>query len=80
MDENAKLCTISMDEMSLKVNIAYDSSKDEIIGLKDFRDGEKGTDLASSALVFMPRGVLEKWKQPLGYLQVLFTSQVIVTK
>jgi hypothetical protein len=80
MDENAKLCTISMDEMSLKVNIAYDSSKDEIIGLKDFRDGEKGTDLASSALVFMPRGVLEKWKQPFGYLQVLFTSQVIVTK
>ena len=47
MDENAKLCTISMDEMSLKVNIAYDSSKDEIIGLKDFRDGEKGTDLQS---------------------------------
>ncbi|CAB3980293.1 Transposable element P transposase [Paramuricea clavata] len=42
MDENAKICTISMDEMSLKVNLAYDSCKDEIIGLKDFGDGEKG--------------------------------------
>ena len=25
------MCTISMDEMSLKVNLAYDSSKDEVI-------------------------------------------------
>ncbi|CAB3997223.1 THAP domain-containing [Paramuricea clavata] len=43
------------------------SMGDEIIGLEDFGDGEKGTDLASSALVFMACGVLEKWKQPLGH-------------
>ena len=51
MDENTKLCTISMDEMSLKVNLAYDSSKD--IGLQDFGDAKKTKELATLALVLM---------------------------
>ena len=70
IDENTKLCTISMDEMSLKVNLAYDSSKDEVIGLQDFGDAKKPKELATSALVLMARGVMGNWKQSLGYYLV----------
>jgi hypothetical protein len=51
MDENTKLCTISMDEMSPKVNLAYDSSKD--IRLQDFGDAKKTKEVATLALVLM---------------------------
>ena len=70
MSQNSRLCTISLDEMSLKTNLAYDSSRDEMIGLEDFGDGHKNNTMATSALVFMARGIMENWKQPLAYFLV----------
>ena len=70
MSESSRLCTISMDEISIKANLSYDEYKDEIIGLEDFGDGVKNNTTATSALVFMARGILENWKQPLGYYLV----------
>ena len=66
MSENSKLCTILMDEMSLKSNLFYDSSKD-IVGVEDFGDGKRSKHIANSALVFVVRGVTDNWKQPLCY-------------
>ena len=70
MSESSKLCTITMDEMSLKANLMYDPGKDQVIGLEDFGKGERNSLIATSALVFMARGINENWKQPLGYLLV----------
>ena len=66
MSEASKMCTIVLDEMSIKANLYYDSTKDELIGLED--DGEmKSNRVATSALVFMVHGVNENWKQPVSY-------------
>ena len=69
MNEVNRLCTISFDEISIKANLYYDSAIDEVVGLED--DGEhKGNLVASSALVFMVRGIVENWKQPVAYYLV----------
>lgn len=70
MSESSRLCTITMDEMSLKANLLYDPGKDQVIGVEDFGKGERSSLIATSALVFMARGINENWKQPLGYLLV----------
>ena len=67
MSQSSRQCTISLDEISIKANLSYDSSKDEIVGLEDFGDGQKANTVANSALVFMARGIMDNWKQPLSY-------------
>ena len=59
-----------MDEVSLKANLQYDQCMDEVVGVEDFREGKRTNKVATSALVFMARGIKEKWKQPLGYVLV----------
>ena len=70
MNEAARICSITMDELSLKVNLQYDKATDRVIGVEDFGDGERTGKVATSALVFMARGITKNWKQPLGYLLV----------
>lgn len=70
MDATGKLCIISFDEISLKSNLAYQSNTDELIGLEDYGKGDKTNSLATSAIVFMARGVVHNWKQPLAYFLV----------
>ena len=70
MNETGRLCVISFDEVSLKSNVCYQSSTDEIVGLEDFGDGEKSNCIATSAIVFMARGIVDNWKQPLAYYLV----------
>ena len=70
MSESGKLCTLPMDEVSLKANLQYDQAKDEVVGVEDFGDGERSNKVATAALVFMARGIKENWKQPLGYVLV----------
>ena len=41
MSESEKLCTLCMDEISLKTNLHYDISKDIIVGLEDFGSGTR---------------------------------------
>ena len=59
-----------MDEMSLEADLMHDPGKDQVIGFEDFAMGERNSLNATSALVFMARGINENWKQPLGYLLV----------
>ena len=70
MSEMEKLCTLCMDEISLKTNLHYDISKDIIVGLEDFGSGMRTNKVANSALVFLLRSISGKWKQPLGYVSV----------
>lgn len=70
MNETGKLCSLTMDEISLKANLQYDQSKDEITGLEDFGEGDRSSKVATAALVFMARGIKENWKQPIGYVLV----------
>jgi hypothetical protein len=62
MNEASKLCSISMDEISLKTCLLY--------GVEDFGDGKRSERLATSAVVFMAQGITGNWKQPLGYYLV----------
>ena len=66
MNEVNRLCTISFDEILIKANLYYDSAIDEVVGLEDDEE-HKGNLVASSALVFMVRGIVENWKQPVAY-------------
>ena len=70
MNDNEKLRVISFDEISLKTNLSYQSNTDELIGLEDYGDGTKTNCLATSAIVFMARGLVENWKQPLAFYLV----------
>jgi hypothetical protein len=70
LSSTGKMCVISMDEISLKSHLFYDSSKDKVIGLEDFGDGITTDKLATSAIVLMARGIIDNWKQPLAYYLV----------
>lgn len=67
LPEHHRFCTIIFDEMSIAANLTYDQRNDEIIGFSD--DGEeKKLEFANHALVFMVRGVIKKFKQPVTYI------------
>lgn len=70
MSEQEKLCTLCMDEISLKRHLYYGIRGDRIIGLEDFGRGSRTNKVATSALVFLARSISGKWKQPLGYALV----------
>jgi len=66
MKENDKLAVLCVDEMAVKVSLDYDSKRDVVDGFSD--DGwVRIQKPASEALVFMVRGLLANWKQPLCY-------------
>lgn len=61
-----KYCVILFDEMSLKSNLQYNDSIGSITGFED--NGVSRTqNFADHALVFMIRGVVKKYKQPISY-------------
>eukprot|EP00794_Sanderia_malayensis_P001672 gene1672-1862_t len=66
MPDNAKVCTLLMDEMSLKSHFRYGEVRDTIVGFKDLGEGKMSNLIANSALVFMARGIVESWKQPVS--------------
>lgn len=55
------------DEVALTPHLTYVESKDNIEGFKDLGGGEREMRLADHALVFMIRGVVTKWRQPIAY-------------
>lgn len=67
MAERDRVCILLLDEMSLKSALAYDASRDVIVGFEDYGHLGTGKELANSALVFMVKGICSKWKQPIGY-------------
>ena len=62
-----RLCTLCMDEISLKTNLTYNLPEDKIIGLEDFGGCYRTNKVATSALVLLIRSISGKWKQPIGY-------------
>lgn len=61
-----KLCVLLFDEMSLKPNISYNERKDLVIGFVN-NGLETKPDFADHAQVFMFRGLIRKYKQPVAY-------------
>ena len=70
LSPEAKVCTLLMDEVSLKSNLFYDCKSDSIIGLEDLGNGKTSGAIANSAFVLMVRGILQKWKQPVAFYLV----------
>lgn len=66
MTVKERLCIILFDEMSLKANITYNERKDKVIGFVS--NGENTVaEFADHAQVFMVRGLLKNYKQPVCY-------------
>lgn len=62
-----KVCVLCVDEMTLKAHLFYNCSRDIVIGFED--DGViRSNKIASSATVFMLRGIKTSWKQPIAYI------------
>ena len=61
-ESSSKVVSVALDEMAIKEGLSYDKGRDIVEG---FCPGER--ELANHALVFMVKGLFEKWKQPLGY-------------
>ncbi|KAL0850692.1 hypothetical protein ABMA28_006637, partial [Loxostege sticticalis] len=52
LPDEAKFCTICVDEMTLKRNLYYDIKNDEVIGFHNV-NGTTSPDIASNAYVIM---------------------------
>ncbi len=61
----------------MEENISYDPKKDELEGLEDLDEGQKGDKVANHASVFMTRSVTQNWKQPIGYF---LTNSTMIPK
>ena len=66
-----KLVVLSFDEMALKRGLKYVRGHDRIDGFEDLGSMGRTRRQADHVLVFMARGITQRWKQPLGYF---FTS------
>lgn len=66
LPDRYKYCTLLFDEMAIGAGISYDKRNDKIIGFVD--NGEQmNKEFCDHALVFMIRGTVKKFKQPLAY-------------
>ncbi|KAH9632255.1 hypothetical protein HF086_002890 [Spodoptera exigua] len=66
MKPEHKLCVVLFDEMSLKPNVAYNERKDRVSGFVT-NGQETLPEYADHAQVFMIRGLLKNFKQPVAY-------------
>lgn len=60
--EQDKLCSIVFDEMVIKSELCYDQRHDCIEGVENMGHLGRTKHVASSALVFMARGISSPWK------------------
>lgn len=66
MPAGGEICAVVFDEMTIKEGLSYNVEEDNVEGLEDF--GNQRTSFAANhATVFMARGLLEPWKQAVGY-------------
>lgn len=66
LSDKHKLCAVLFDEVSLSPNLTYNHSAGMITGFED--NGTARTqNFADHSLVFMIRGVVKKYKQPIAY-------------
>ena len=67
MNGASRGCTISVDEISLKTSLIYDSTSGDKscrCTVEDFENGQHNKSLATAAVLFMARGISANWKQP----------------
>ncbi|XP_063821363.1 uncharacterized protein LOC135071511 [Ostrinia nubilalis] len=64
-EEKKKYCTIMFDEMALEPALFYSNKNDNISGFVELN--KKINNLADHALVFMARGAVCKWQQPVAF-------------
>ena len=67
MSRSERVCSLLLDEVSLKEGLTYNETDDLIVGLEDFAFLGRTKEVANQALVFMVRGIASNWKQPLFY-------------
>lgn len=63
----ANICILSFDEMSIRRHLWYDQRSDTIQGFQDHGNHGRNSEIATKALVFMLTGVRKKWKQPIAF-------------
>jgi hypothetical protein len=69
LQDRDRVCALMIDEMSIKTSSCYDKQSDVIFGFHDCGEtSERESVVATSALVFMVRGLSLNWKQPVGYV------------
>ncbi len=61
MNEEDRICTLMMDEVSLKRGLEYDSKQDKVIGVNSKGEYESG------ALVLLASGLKKYWRQAFSY-------------
>lgn len=59
-------CALIFDEMSISVNLQYNSKEDCIDGIENYGDQRKPA-LADHVNVFMLKGIFRGWKQPIAF-------------
>lgn len=59
------MCSVIYDEMSLETALTYNKNKDTINGFVELNTKKK--QFADHALVFMLRGAVFNWQQPVAY-------------
>ena len=62
MSEMEKLCTLCVDEASLKKHLFYSIGDDQIVGLENFGGSYRTNKVATSALVLLVRSISGGWK------------------
>jgi hypothetical protein len=67
MPDKDRVCCLMFDEMSLRENLGFNQKLGCIEGFEDLGSQGRTRNIANRALVFMLRGLLQKWKQPVAY-------------
>ena len=69
MTVSSKMCVLSLDEMCIKKDLTVNTYLDRVEGFCD--DGrERKSELATSVLFFMLRGLVDDWKYVLSYVLI----------
>jgi hypothetical protein len=67
MSEKDRYCCLLFDEMSIRDNVRFNQKFDFIEGFEDLGSRGRTCNVANHALLFMIRGLHQKWKQPVAY-------------
>lgn len=66
-DTNSNLCSLIVDEMSLRRDVSWVPSQNRYCGFTDFGQGPVGNTVATNALLFMLVSLKGRWKAPIAY-------------
>ncbi|GBN24531.1 hypothetical protein AVEN_249210-1 [Araneus ventricosus] len=80
MSESEKLCVLSIHEMAIKPGYTYAEDLDCVDGFTTFKqDYKEKPPYATSALVFMARGVVKNWKQEFSAFRKLTKKHIAIS-